>query len=80
MDLTSKQRCGRKGLTMEINIRCPKCKGKLILDDEYNDSYIFGDTYTDISTCFCEQCESEYIIETYYKFSHFELGEELPKD
>ena len=70
----------RKGLAMEVDIRCPKCKGKLILDDEYNDSYIFGDTYTDISTCYCEQCESEYIINTHYKFSHFELGEEIPKD
>lgn len=69
----------RKGLTMEINIRCPKCKGKLILDDEYNDSYIFNDTYTDISTCYCEQCESEYIINTHYKFSHFELGKKFPR-
>jgi predicted Zn-ribbon and HTH transcriptional regulator len=81
MDLTSKQKCGRKESTIEvINIRCPKCKSELILEDEYNDSYIFHDTYIDIGTCYCEQCKSEYIINTYYKFSHFELGEEIPKD
>lgn len=60
-----------------INIRCPKCKGELILEDEYNDSDIFNDTYIDIGTCYCKQCGSEYIINTYYKFSHFELGEEI---
>ncbi len=64
---------------MEINIRCPKCKGRLILDDEYNDSTLDEDTYIDYSTCYCERCESEYLINTYYKFSHFELGAEIPK-
>ena len=62
---------------MEINIKCPKCKGKLILDDEYNDGTLYEDTYIDISICCCEQCGSEYVIDTYYKFSHFELGEEI---
>lgn len=60
-----------------IDIRCPKCKGNLILDDEYNDGTFYEDTYIDYSTCYCEKCDTNFFIKTYYKFSHFELGEEI---
>ena len=62
---------------IELNIKCPNCGHNVTLDDGWNDTEFFDDEYRDYSTCTCENCDKSFYLTLIYKFSHFELGEEI---